>query len=169
MKSAFTSAVAAASLVSGAVAGVIKRQSGNLAPITVEGNAFMAGDDRFFVRGVAYQPGGAADAQDPLLDTEALSADIEMFKELGINLIRIYTVDNSGNHDEAMKMLDEAGIYLALDASTPDYSLNRESLETLHQSYNAEYLQHLFSTIDAFAGYSEYPTSNGFRRNKLTE
>ena len=104
----------------------------------------MAGDDRFFVRGVAYQPGGAADAQDPLLDTEALSADIEMFKELGINLIRIYTVDNSGNHDEAMK-------------------------ETLHQSYNAEYLQHLFSTIDAFAGYSEYPTSNGFRRNKLTE
>jgi hypothetical protein len=55
-----------------------------------------------------------------------------------------------------MRMLDEAGIYLALDASTPDYSLNRESLETLHQSYNAEYLQHLFSTIDAFAGYSEY-------------
>jgi len=115
----------------------------------------MAGDDRFFVRGVAYQPGGAADAQDPLLDTEALSADIEMFKELGINLIRIYTVDNAGDHDEAMRMLDEAGIYLALDASTPDYSLNRESLETLHQSYNSEYLQHLFSTIDTFAGYSE--------------
>jgi hypothetical protein len=116
----------------------------------------MAGDDRFFVRGVAYQPGGAADAQDPLLDTDALESDIEMFKELGINTIRIYTVDNAGDHDEAMRMLDEAGIYLALDASTPDYSLNRESLETLHQSYNAEYLQHLFSTIDAFAGYSEY-------------
>lgn len=82
----------------------------------------MAGDERFFVRGVAYQPGGAADAQDPLLDTEALTADIEMFKELGINTIRIYTVDNSGNHDEAMRMLDEAGIYLALDASTPKYS-----------------------------------------------
>jgi hypothetical protein len=108
----------------------------------------MAGDSRFFVRGVAYQPGGAADAQDPLLDTEALEADIEMFKELGINTIRIYTVDNAGDHDDA-------GIYLALDASTPDYSLNRESLETLHQSYNAEYLQHLFSTIDAFAGYSK--------------
>jgi hypothetical protein len=98
----------------------------------------MAGDSRFFVRGVAYQPGGAADAQDPLLDTEALEADIEMFKELGINTIRIYTVDNAGDHDDAMRMLDEAGIYLALDASTPDYSLNRETLETLHQSYNAE-------------------------------
>jgi len=154
MKSAFTTAITAASLVPGAFARVQKRQSGNLTPITVEGNAFMAGDDRFFVRGVAYQPGGAADAQDPLLDTDALKSDIEMFKELGINTIRIYTVDNAGDHDEAMKMLDEAGIYLALDASTPDYSLNRESLETLHQSYNAEYLQHLFSTIDAFAGYN---------------
>ena len=123
----------------------------------------MAGDERFFVRGVAYQPGGAADAQDPLLDMDTFEKDVEMFKELGINTIRIYTVDNAeGNdeaHDEAMAMLDEAGIYLTLDASTPKYSLNRESLETLHQSYNAEYLQHLFSTIDAFAGYSEYNPS----------
>jgi len=121
----------------------------------------MAGDERFFIRGVAYQPGGAADAQDPLLDLETLESDVEMFKELGINTIRIYTVDNSENHDEAMAMLDEAGIYLTLDASTPEYSLNRESLETLHQSYNAEYLQHLFATIDAFAGYSELYLSLG--------
>lgn len=155
MKSAFTTAVAAASLVSGAFGRVKKRQAGSLEPITVDGNAFMAGDNRFFVRGVAYQPGGAADAEDPLLDLEALEADVEMFKELGINTIRIYTVDNSEDHEEAMRMLDDAGIYLALDASTPKYSLNRESQETLHQSYNADYLQHLFATIDEFAGYSE--------------
>jgi len=158
MKSTFAAVIAAASLVSGAFSRVQKRQSGNLEPITLEGNAFMAGDERFFIRGVAYQPGGAADAQDPLLDLETLESDVEMFKELGINTIRIYTVDNAeGNdeaHDEAMAMLDEAGIYLTLDASTPKYSLNRESLETLHQSYNAEYLQHLFATIDAFAGYN---------------
>lgn len=116
----------------------------------------MAGDQRFFIRGVAYQPGGAADAQDPLVDTEALAADIEMFKELGINTIRIYTVDNSEDHAEAMRMLDEAGIYLALDASTPKYSLNRESQETLHASYNDDYLNHLFATIDEFGGYSEF-------------
>ena len=74
---------------------------------------------------------------------------------MGINTIRIYTVDNSKDHDEAMRMLDEAGIYLALDANTPDYSLNRESLQTLHQSYNDVYLQSVFATIDAFSGYSE--------------
>ena len=110
----------------------------------------MAGDDRFFVRGVAYQPGGAADAQDPLLDTEALASDIEMFKELGINLIRIYTVDNSGNHDEAMKMLDDAGIYLVLDVNNPKYSINRA---TPGPSYNAAYIQSVLATVEMFAQY----------------
>ena len=51
-------------------------------------------------------------------------------------------------------MLDDAGIYLALDANTPDYSLNRENGDTLHRSYNDVYLQNIFATIDAFAEYS---------------
>lgn len=106
------------------------------------------------MRGVAYQPGGAADAADPLLDKQALTRDIKNFKELGINTIRIYTIDNSKNHDEAMKQLDDAGIYLALDANTPKYSLNRASLEDLHTSYNDNYLQSVFATIDAFSGYN---------------
>lgn len=98
--------------------------------------------------------GGAADAADPLLDMTSLRRDVENFKELGINTIRIYTVDNSKNHDEAMALLDEAGMYLALDANSPAYSLNREDLESLHQSYNDVYLQSVFATIDQFAGYS---------------
>lgn len=53
-----------------------------------------------------------------------------------------------------MKMLDDAGIYLALDANTPDYSLNRESNATLHRSYNDVYLQNVFATIDAFHSYN---------------
>jgi len=46
--------------VSPALASVLARQSnskGNLPPIEVRGNAFFAGDERFYVRGVAYQPG----------------------------------------------------------------------------------------------------------------
>ncbi|KAI4650498.1 hypothetical protein J4E93_002854 [Alternaria ventricosa] len=138
-----------------AFASVVARQSkGKLPPVTVKGNAFFAGDERFYVRGVAYQPGGAADAQDPLLDLEGLARDVENFKSLGINTVRIYTIDNSKNHDEGMKMLDDAGIYLALDANTPDYSLNRENEDTLHRSYNDVYLQSVFATIDAFADYN---------------
>lgn len=98
--------------------------------------------------------GGASGAKDPLLDIPSLKRDIANFKELGINTVRIYTIDNSKNHDEGMKMLDDAGIYLALDANTPDYSLNRETEDTLHRSYNDEYLQSVFATIDGFADYN---------------
>jgi hypothetical protein len=99
-------------------------------------------------------PGGAADPSDPLLDITSLKRDIANFKDLGINTIRVYTIDNSKNHDEGMKLLDDAGIYLALDANTPDYSLNRETGATLHRSYNDAYLQNIFATIDAFADYN---------------
>lgn len=53
-----------------------------------ESIAFWQGDERFYIRGVAYQPGGAAGAQDPLLDMEGLRRDVERFRELGINTIR---------------------------------------------------------------------------------
>jgi hypothetical protein len=42
-------------------ASVVARQSkGKLPPVTVKGNAFFAGDERFYVRGVAYQPGSSS-------------------------------------------------------------------------------------------------------------
>ena len=72
------------------------------------------------------------------------------FKKLGINTVRVYTVDNTANHDACMSLFADAGIYLALDVNTPKYSLNRDSPA---ESYNAEYLQSLFATIDAFANY----------------
>lgn len=49
-----------------------------------------------------------------------------------------------------MKALDDAGIYLVLDVSTPKYSINRASP---HESYNSVYLQSIFATIDIFAKY----------------
>ena len=116
--------------------------------------AFFAGNDRFYLRGVAYQPGGAADAADPLVDITSLKRDVDNFKKLGINTIRVYTIDNSKNHDEGMKILDDAGIYLALDANTPLFSLNRATNQSLFQSYNEKYLQSVFATIDSFAKYS---------------
>ncbi|RDW66512.1 1,3-beta-glucanosyltransferase-4 [Coleophoma cylindrospora] len=128
--------------------------TGDLPIVTVRGNAFFAGQERFYIRGVAYQPGGAADAADPLVDIPSLTRDVANFKKLGINTIRVYTVDNSANHDEGMKLLADAGIYLALDANTPAFSLNRADNASLYLSYNEKYLQSLFATIDSFQGYS---------------
>jgi hypothetical protein len=58
MKLILLSALGAA--ISPVFASVVARQSGSkgkLTPVTVKGNAFFAGDERFYVRGVAYQPG----------------------------------------------------------------------------------------------------------------
>ncbi|KAF2452999.1 1,3-beta-glucanosyltransferase Gel1 [Lineolata rhizophorae] len=125
--------------------------TGSLPTVTTKGNAFMAGDDRFYIRGVDYQPGGSSDLADPIADVDGCRRDVAKFQELGINTIRVYTIDNSADHDECMSMLDDAGIYLALDVNTPDYSINRADP---HRSYNDVYLQNVFATVDKFVGYS---------------
>ncbi|ANB11758.1 1,3-beta-glucanosyltransferase GAS1 [Sugiyamaella lignohabitans] len=122
----------------------------SLDPITVKGNAFYQGNDRFYIRGVDYQPGGSSKAIDPLADADNCKRDVPYFKDLGLNTIRVYTVDNSANHDECMQELSDAGIYLLLDVNTPKNSINRADPAP---SYNADYLQAVFATIDAFKGY----------------
>jgi hypothetical protein len=49
-----------ATLLGSALAALAPRQtqsSGTLQPVTVKGNAFYRGNERFYIRGVAYQPG----------------------------------------------------------------------------------------------------------------
>lgn len=52
-----------------------------------------------------------------------------------------------------MKLLADAGIYLALDVNTPVYSLNRQDEASIKRSYNEVYLQSVFATVEAFAKY----------------
>ncbi|KAL2132417.1 hypothetical protein VTI74DRAFT_3815 [Chaetomium olivicolor] len=129
----------------------LKPRAVQLEPITATGNAFFKGKERFYVRGIDYQPGGASGNIDPLADTKVCLPDIEKFKTLGVNVIRVYSTDNSKNHDDCMNALAEAGIYVVIDANNPLYSINRNDP---HGSYNAVYLQSVFATIDAFAKYS---------------
>ncbi|KAJ4300104.1 1,3-beta-glucanosyltransferase [Collariella sp. IMI 366227] len=151
MKSAaLLSAVAAATAVHASPAAP-KPRATELEPITVTGNAFFKGKERFYVRGIDYQPGGASANLDPLADPKICLQDIKKFKDLGVNVIRVYSTDNSKDHDECMNALADAGIYAVLDANNPLYSINREDP---HGSYNTPYLQSVFATIDAFAKYS---------------
>lgn len=122
----------------------------DVTPVTVKGNAFFKGDERFYIRGVDYQPGGSSDLADPIADTEGCKRDIKKFKSLGLNTIRVYSVDNSKDHDECMSALADAGIYLVLDVNTPEYSINRDSPK---MSYNDKYLQFIFATVDKFVKY----------------
>lgn len=154
MKSAaLISALAAATAVHAGPTTTVKSKprATELEPITVTGNAFFKGKERFYVRGIDYQPGGASANIDPLADTKVCLPDIEKFKTLGINVIRVYSTDNSKGHDDCMNALADAGIYVVLDANNPLYSINRNDP---HPSYNAVYLQSVFATIDAFSKYS---------------
>ncbi|KAJ4006899.1 1,3-beta-glucanosyltransferase [Fusarium irregulare] len=121
-----------------------------LPTVTASGNAFWAGDERFYLRGIDYQPGGASANEDPLADPKICKRDIKYFKELGVNVIRVYAVDNQADHDECMKALDDAGIYLVLDVNNPKYSINRA---TPGPSYNAAYIQSVLATVEMFAKY----------------
>ncbi|KAG0634286.1 Glucanosyltransferase-domain-containing protein [Tuber brumale] len=125
-------------------------------PITVRGNAFFVGNDRFYIRGVDYQPGGSSNLTDPLSNITVCKRDISYMKDLGLNTIRVYTSDNSASHDECMDLLSEAGIYLILDVNTPKFSISRDFPVA---SYNEVYLQHVFATIDVF---SKYTNTLGF-------
>ncbi|OAT04107.1 glycolipid-anchored surface protein 5 [Blastomyces gilchristii SLH14081] len=154
MKATAVSALAAAIFgASSALAGVasnVQARESKITPVTVKGNAFWQGNRRFYIRGVDYQPGGASKVKDPIADPEVCKRDIAKFKELGLNTIRIYTVDNSKDHDECMQALADAGIYLVLDVNTPKYSINRMEPEI---SYNDVYLQNVFATVAMFAKY----------------
>ena len=48
-----------------------------LPAVTVKGNAFFAGNQRFFIRGIDYQPGGESQSADPLADLNSCSRDIK--------------------------------------------------------------------------------------------
>jgi hypothetical protein len=152
-----TAFVVAATLLSSVLAapGVERRTISNpkTPPVTVKGNAFFVGNQRFYIRGVDYQPGGSSSTKDPLADANTCKRDIAEFQKLGINTIRVYTIDNSKVHDECMKALADAGIYLALDVNTPTYSLNRLDPTAIAISYNDVYLQSVFATVDMFAQY----------------
>lgn len=95
--------------------------------------------------------GGSSANSDPLADESTCKRDIPYFQQLGINTIRVYSVDNSANHDACMTALEDAGIYLVLDTDNSLYSINRNDPAV---SYNSVYLQSVFATIDAFQGYN---------------
>ena len=142
--------VAALSWLSGSL---VRAANNTLPAIEIEGNAFFNPDtgERFYIRGVDYQPGGSSNLTDPLGDVDICKRDVPVFKDLGLNAVRIYTVDNTLDHSECMQMLADAGIYVILDLNTPDSSISRINAAC---SYNADYLQTVFATVDEFAGYS---------------
>lgn len=130
-----------------------------LDPIEAKGNAFFVKDssERFYIKGLDYQPGGSSKLFDPLSDPSTCERDIKYFKELGINTIRVYSIDNTADHDECMQQLADAGIYLILDVNVPRASIARD--DGAECSYNTMYLNEVFATVKLM---SQYDNTLGF-------
>ncbi|CCE83071.1 Piso0_002847 [Millerozyma farinosa CBS 7064] len=130
-------------------------------PITVQGNKFFYSDtgDQFFLRGIAYQPlrkeGEVYDRTlenaylDPLANPTTCLRDLEYFQDLNINLVRVYHIDPSANHDVCMKAFSEAGIYVLADLSEPDLSINRDD-----PSWDTALFDRYKAVIDSFHKYN---------------
>lgn len=150
------SLLSVASLIGAAVATPTKTNKqpaskrASLPRITPSGNAFYKDGERFFIRGIDYQPGGNSKGADPLADKSVCDRDIKHFKDLGVNTVRVYIVDNSKNHDYCMGALADAGIYLVVDVNNSKYSIRRDKP---HDSYNTDYLQNVFATVEEFSKY----------------
>lgn len=132
--------------------------NGFVHPITIHGRYFIDSvtKEPFYIKGVDYQPGGSSGIskqQDPLSDPDICARDIILFQALGINSIRIYSINADLNHDICMSLLASAGIYLFLDVNSPlsGHHLHRYEPWT---TYNDEYLENVFKVVEQFSYYN---------------
>ncbi|POS72367.1 glycolipid anchored surface protein [Diaporthe helianthi] len=120
----------------------------SIRPVTIEGRYFWQGASRFLVKGIVYQlhRRNGASTSDPLADDgiEHLLRDLEAFKELGLNTLFVFQIDPTKSHDAAMKLLEDAGIYVLV------ICINRMAPSEM---YTEELLEHFFSAIDCMAAY----------------
>jgi hypothetical protein len=100
-----------------------------VSPIVTKGNKFFNADSglEFRMKGMAYYPrpnaGEMADVSnyDWAADEheDVWSPHIEVLKDLGVNTIRLYSVDPSKSHDKFMCACSEAGIYVLIGMTAP--------------------------------------------------
>ncbi|KAK4138474.1 carbohydrate-binding module family 43 protein [Trichocladium antarcticum] len=162
---------ATASLVSASL--LFREASATLPPIIMKGSKFFyENGTQFFMKGVAYQQDSAAAGTstgstkftDPLANADNCKRDVPLLKALHTNTIRTYAIDPKGNHDECMKLLDDAGIYVISDLSEPSLSINRDDPKwnvELYERYTGvvENLSKYSNVIGFFAG--NEVTNNG--------
>lgn len=116
---------------------------------------------RFYIKGIAYQEQGTVtendptgfpeptDYVDPLADANGCTRDVPYLQQLGVNTVRVYSVNSALNHDSCMQALSGAGIYVILDLALPvNGSIDRAS-----PAWTSNLLDLYVGTVDAFLKY----------------
>lgn len=123
--------------------------------VEVVGNKFFYANNgsQFYIKGVAYQK-NAEDSKgdnkfvDPLADEDTCKRDVPYLAELHTNVIRVYALDPSADHDPCMKLLQDAGIYVIADLSSPE-----DSIITTDPEWSVDLYERYTDVIDKMQGY----------------
>jgi hypothetical protein len=75
-----------------------------------------------------------------------------------VNTIRSYNLNPTLNHDECMSIFNSVGIYVVLDVNSPSEGQHIDRSNP-GSTYNKEYLEHVFTMINAFM---DYPNTLAF-------
>ncbi|KAI1816515.1 Glucanosyltransferase-domain-containing protein [Poronia punctata] len=111
---------------------------------------------QFFMKGVAYQENFAPNGQtkpdvkyvDPLADESKCARDIPYMKQLFTNVIRVYAINPTADHDACMELLAANDIYVVADLSEPNLSINSDDPE-----WNVPLFRRYASVVDSLQKY----------------
>lgn len=135
--------------------------SPTVAPIKVVGNKFFdtGTGSQFFMKGIAYQRTrmpheelvgfGGTTLIDSMANEVDCLRDLGNFMDLGVNVVRVYQVDTSADHDVCMNAYAKAGIYVLADLSEPEVSVNRDL-----PAWDLQLYQRYTSVIDIMQKYN---------------
>ncbi|KAI5922483.1 beta-1-3-glucanosyltransferase-like protein [Camillea tinctor] len=111
---------------------------------------------QFYLKGVAYQenynPNGTSTSTqytDPLIDASKCSRDIPYMKQIFTNVIRVYAIDPTQDHDDCMEQLASADIYVVADLSEPNLSIDSND-----PSWNTELYTRYTAVVDSLQKYN---------------
>lgn len=154
MKFSISSVFTAATVL---LSSAVSAASSSSAPeIVVKGNKFFYSNNgtQFFMKGIAYQQELAnatseTTFSDPLADGSACQRDLPYLLSLRTNVLRVYAVNTSVNHDDCINLFAENGIYIVADLSEPGLSINRDS-----PAWSVDLYNRYTEVIDQLQGYS---------------
>ncbi|KAJ4301802.1 1 3-beta-glucanosyltransferase gel4 [Kalmusia sp. IMI 367209] len=155
MKGIWTGVATVAAALAG---GVSAASYDDIPDIEVYGQHFFYTNNgsQFYLKGVAYQqdysPNGTTSSNssytDPLADGDGCKRDLPYLKQIYTNVIRVYAIDPTKDHDVCMEQLASAGIYVIADLGEPKTSIVSDDPE-----WNIALYQRYTSVIDSLSKY----------------
>ncbi|KEI40852.1 carbohydrate-binding module family 43 protein [Mixia osmundae IAM 14324] len=137
---------------------------------------FDATGQRFFIKGVVYQPRGLPEQQtaenqrqggyrepatyiDPLADLASCQRDLPYLKELGVNLLSVYSVSPTADHRACMNLFNDNGIYIIAGLALPGSGSINRAYPSWHVGLKRQY-QATMSNLGHFPNLLAFSIAN---------